>query len=330
MCTTTTSQHDGTTCTGIHTMNNPTPVMCVEVTHHVNEFPRFRACQHIELRHQNSEQCVVGPDPSRRCDVPPTAKSLLTSIDVILCTWPNQHLWTQQLCSFLPDLGARHVVRMTMKISLSEQLWSWRAQLPPLPNPADPRPGTQPVQQLPGVSWRVQHSPLVGHSDLLPSPLWHSVAWRYFDNSPFPTQATMNAHVFDRVEVQDRSRPIPVFYRDRWLSSALFPIRTLSAIVSSANIRSSRGPVHSKSSTCTQKENVSCFMLKNPWMSNRLLQLHVNLSSRDGPAKSLERRGFHAWHVPAYRRSDQMLPRVLQVAIQRATTSLRHHTRKLS
>ena len=40
-------QHDGT-CTGIHTMNNRTPIICIELTHHKNEhpkFPKFRAFQ---------------------------------------------------------------------------------------------------------------------------------------------------------------------------------------------------------------------------------------------------------------------------------------------
>ena len=50
---------------------------------------------------------------------------------------------------------------------LSELSWFGRAQLSPLPNPADPGPSTQPVQQLLDVSRRVQHSPPDGHSDLL-------------------------------------------------------------------------------------------------------------------------------------------------------------------
>ena len=88
------------------------------------------------------------------------------------------------------------------------------------------------------VSWQVQHSPPDVHSDLRPSPLWHSVAWRYFDNAPFPTHATTNAHAFDRVVLQGRSRPIPVFYRNKWLSS---PCRRL---LQSTTQRSKNGVKH--------------------------------------------------------------------------------------
>ena len=71
----------------------------------------------------------------------------------------------------------------------------------------------------------------------------------------------MNARVFDRVVLQYRSRPIPVFYRDRRLSSPcrhLLPINIVSNSYSFINclfnhIRSSRSPVHSKSSTCAPR-----------------------------------------------------------------------------
>ena len=76
---------------------------------------------------------------------------------------------------------------------------------------------------------------------LLRSLYFSTVALSYFDNFPHPTRATMNARVFDRVVLQYRSRPIPVFYRERRLSSpcrhllpsTLLPIHTISTIVCS-------------------------------------------------------------------------------------------------
>ena len=50
------------------------------------------------------------------------------------------------------------------------------------------------------------------------------------------------------------------------------------------------------------------------------------MSSGDGHARFLEHRVFHAWPVHAYRRIGQMLPRGFQLAAQRTTTFLRHHT----
>ena len=218
---------------------------------------------------------------------------LCVCLYVILCTWPNRHPWSKQLFSFLPELGTSEcgqgddadVVRHVYGVRhhpLSELPWFWRAQLPPLPNPADPVPDKQPAQQLLDVSWQVQHSPPDVRSDLLPSRLWHSVAWRYFDNSPFPTHATMNAHAFDRVVLQGHSRPfqcsteingfllhVVVFSHQLCFQFVLFQQLSLQ-------------PRQIVAYSCAQqiinmhtKENVSRSMLKHPWMSNRLLELQV-------------------------------------------------------
>ena len=56
--------------------------------------------------------------------------------------------------------------RRSSSPSLGNWPWFWRAQLPPLPNPVDPRPSTQSVQQLLDASWRVQHSPPDGPSEI--------------------------------------------------------------------------------------------------------------------------------------------------------------------
>ena len=92
------SENDGTTRTCIHTMNDVTPVRCVELTHHVHKPQCFRKSTHasIQLRLTRT-QCNTWLNP--------TPKSLLNSNDVILCTWPNRHPWSKQLCSFLPELG---------------------------------------------------------------------------------------------------------------------------------------------------------------------------------------------------------------------------------
>ena len=190
-------------------------------------------------------------------------------------------------------------------VSLSELPLFCRHQLPPLPNPADPGPRTQCVQQLLDVSWRVQHSPPDGHFELLPSPLWHSVAWRYFDNSPFPTHATMNAHVFDRVVLQDPSHLISVVL-PRWTAfcsmSSSSPIRMVFQfkLLQQEFLQLQSDllvvPVNSKSSTCTQKKTsrVSC------WNTSGQVTDSLTLGSsscfhRDGPAKSSARCGFHTW-----------------------------------
>ena len=81
-----------------------------------------------------------------------------------------------------------------------------------------------------------------------------------------------------------------------------------------SNISSARNLVRRKSSTCTQ----------------RRISLVSVVSSGDDPAKSSGRREPHTWLVQACRRIDQMLPRGLQVATPRTTTSLRRHTERLS
>ena len=66
---TTTSEHDGTTRTCIHAMNDTTPVVCVKLKHHVHKlqsFKDFTASQHTVLPRQNSKQCAVEPDNTQR------------------------------------------------------------------------------------------------------------------------------------------------------------------------------------------------------------------------------------------------------------------------
>ena len=187
-------------------------------------------------------------------------------------------------------------------------------------------------RQLLDVSWQVQYSPPDNHSDILPSPLWHSVVWRYFDNSPFPTHATMNAHAFDWVVLQGHSRLIPVFYRDNWLipcrrllATTLFSIYTLPTTVSVATsdlhvVLCIANHPHAHKGNCLVSH------VEHSWMGNRLLELQVKwVSSGDGPAKSLERRPFRTRPVQACRRIAQMLSGGLQVATQRTTTSSRRH-----
>ena len=157
------------------------------------------------------------------------------------------------------------------------------ARVPPLPNRADPGPGTQPVQQLLDVSWQVQHSPPDGHSDFLPLPQWHTVAWRYFDSSPFPTHVIMSARVFNPAVVQDRSHSIPVFYRDRWLSSpcrhlvpsALFPIHTLSKTVSSTTSDLHEVLCTANRPHAHKRECLVSHVGTHPRMGKRLVELHV-------------------------------------------------------
>ena len=94
-------------------------------------------------------------------------------------------------------------------------------------------------------------TPPDSHSDFLPSPQWHKVAWRYFDSSPFPTHATMKAGVFDLAVLQDHLHTIP--------ESSSSPINSVSNSYPFNNcffshIRSSRKPVHSKSSRARREE----------------------------------------------------------------------------
>ena len=136
--------------------------------------------------------------------------------------------------------------------------WFWRAQLLPLPTPVDPGPSTHPVPPLLDVSGRVQHSPPDGHSDLLPFPLRLSgvdtlrhVSIPNFRNSErtclrsgrTPRRSSLHSSVLPRqTRVFSMSSPSPI---NNW---------------SFNHNRSSRTPLHSKSSTCTQKRmsRVSC------------------------------------------------------------------------
>ena len=129
-----------------------------------------------------------------------------------------------------------------------------------------------PCKQLLDVSWRVQHLPPDGHSDFLPSPQWHTLAWRYFDSSPFHVSSI-------RPYSKDRSHSIRELHRDRrhsppchhLLTSALFPIHILSTSVSSAT-SNRRVNLCTTNHQHARRENITSLMLKHPWMGNRLCE----------------------------------------------------------
>ena len=209
-------------------MNNPTPIICLELTHHVDgtpEFPKFRACQHYKLcftRTQYNAWLDTTPRGNEiisNCKVPPefdrcVSRHVAQSASVDKTTVLVSFLKRVPLQGSQVDhAGVLQHVRDVRRHPLSELPKIWRAQLPPLPNPVGPGPGTQPVQQLLDVRWRVRHSLPDVHSDFLPSPQWHTVAWKYFDCSPFPTHATMTARVFDLAVLQEHFHSIPEFYR---------------------------------------------------------------------------------------------------------------------
>ena len=153
--------------------------------------------------------------------------------------------------------------------------WIWRARLPPLPNPVDPGPDTQPVQLLLDVSWRVQHSPLDGHF------FFHSETQRrgHSDTFPCPALVTESAHVYDLAEHPDRPHSIPVSY------SRLFHVIIITHHLGFQLVHLHQlefQPQQIIARTCAQQlihvyaeKNVSCLMLKHPWVSNRLLEFHV-------------------------------------------------------
>ena len=100
---TTTSQYDGTTCTGIDTMDNPTPTVCLELTHHVNEPQSFRNSAHASI-----QLCLTRTQCNARLNTTLRGNEMiphLNLIDVFHDKWPNQHLWTKQLWTFIPELG---------------------------------------------------------------------------------------------------------------------------------------------------------------------------------------------------------------------------------
>ena len=66
---TTTSEHDGTTRTGIHAMNDTTPVLCVKLTHHVHKAQSFKDSPQTSIQFcltRTQKKCAVVPDSTQR------------------------------------------------------------------------------------------------------------------------------------------------------------------------------------------------------------------------------------------------------------------------
>ena len=147
----------------------------------------------------------------------------------------------------------------------------------------------------------------------------------------------MNARVFDPAVRSSRSRPIPVFYRERQLSSpcphrlpsTVFPIHIVLSSVSSAT-RDHRVDL------CTihvhAEKNVPSFILKQGvpgWVTDSLNFISSGVSRRWSCQITGESRlEFHTWYVQVLPRIDQKLTGSPLLATQRATASLRRHTER--
>ena len=141
--------------TAIHTMNNPTPIICLELTHHVNEPQSFRNSAHPSRQFcLTITQCNAWLNPTPRGD---------------------EMIPQQQSSSFF----ARGPISIRGQNNCFRVFLNWVCRY------RATRSGVRrhPLSELPksSRSWAKyttrQHSPLDGHSELLPSPLWHSVAW---------------------------------------------------------------------------------------------------------------------------------------------------------
>ena len=74
---TTTSQHDGTTCTDIHTMNKPTPIICLELTHQMNEPQSL-----INSAHSSIQLCFTRTQCDAWLNTTPRGNEIITHCKV--------------------------------------------------------------------------------------------------------------------------------------------------------------------------------------------------------------------------------------------------------
>ena len=152
---------------------------------------------------------------------------------------------------------------------LSELPWFWRAQLPPLPNPVDPGPGTQPVQLQCDVCGEFST-----HLRLVTSISLHcGTKWRGDTSTILNSQLSqLGTHVSSiRPYAQGRFRPIPVFCRDRQLSSPcrhLLPINSVSNSYFFIKFSSATSDLHVVLCTAnhprTRREECSEFHVETP------------------------------------------------------------------